>query len=138
MEIPSQEGWKFVLTVCGVECVVNTGTSIMQKLFAHNWDYHQHVSGTSIFNSVIALSDFSDPRPIITSTFGEGDGPIVLDNLQCNGNEDFLTDCPHNGVGIHMCTHYNDASVFCADSKYQRITIHYVERELSFTALSLV
>lgn len=82
-------------------------------------------------------SDFSDPRPIITSIFGEEDGPIVLDNLQCNGNENFLTDCPHNGVGIHMCTHHNDASVFCADGKYQRITTYCVEREL-VTGLSVI
>ena len=36
-----------------------------------------------------------------------------------------------------MCTHHNDASVFCADGKYQRITIYCVEREL-VTGLSVI
>lgn len=39
--------------------------------------------------------------------------PIWLDNLACNGSEDKLIDCRHNGVGIHNCNHGKDAGVIC-------------------------
>ena len=45
--------------------------------------------------------------------FGAGTGPIHLDNLMCVGNETRLIDCPHNGVGIEDCSHFEDAGVIC-------------------------
>ena len=46
--------------------------------------------------------------------YGQGRGPIYLDNLQCNGDESSLQQCPHRGVGIHDCGHGEDASVSCS------------------------
>ena len=48
-----------------------------------------------------------------TSTFGAGTGPIHYDNVNCNGTEERLADCPHNGIGIHNCVHFEDAGVVC-------------------------
>ena len=47
------------------------------------------------------------------AAFGQGTGPILLDNLGCTGNEARLFDCPNNGVGIHNCAHSEDAGVVC-------------------------
>ena len=45
--------------------------------------------------------------------FGQGEGPIHLDGLQCTGEEESLLDCRHRGIGIHSCGYYEDASVLC-------------------------
>ncbi|XP_020605209.1 uncharacterized protein LOC110044027 isoform X4 [Orbicella faveolata] len=47
------------------------------------------------------------------SYFGEGRGPIWLDDLACNGSETNLGQCSHNGWGSHDCTHAQDAGVVC-------------------------
>ena len=39
--------------------------------------------------------------------------PILLDNVDCNGNEDKLIDCRHNEIVNQNCTHSNDAGVIC-------------------------
>ena len=45
--------------------------------------------------------------------FGEGTGPIWLDDVFCTGSESELLECSHNGVGNHKCDHFEDASVRC-------------------------
>ena len=48
--------------------------------------------------------------------FGEGSGPIHLDDLLCNGDEQQLHQCSHSGVGNHNCRHTEDAGVICFSS----------------------
>ena len=45
--------------------------------------------------------------------FGQGSGPIHLDNVQCSGTEQRLVACPANPVGDHDCRHHEDAGVRC-------------------------
>ncbi len=46
--------------------------------------------------------------------FGEGSGPILLDNVQCQGGENALLQCAsEDELGQHNCGHHQDAGVLC-------------------------
>ena len=47
------------------------------------------------------------------AAFGEGTGPIILDEVQCAGTESTLLNCPANQIGMHDCGHYEDAGIVC-------------------------
>uniref|UniRef100_A0A1X7UPS9 SRCR domain-containing protein n=1 Tax=Amphimedon queenslandica TaxID=400682 RepID=A0A1X7UPS9_AMPQE len=48
----------------------------------------------------------------LAATFGEGTGSILMDDLQCTGNETEITSCTH--TSSHNCGHYEDAGVLCS------------------------
>jgi len=47
------------------------------------------------------------------AAFGQGNGSILMDNVQCTGSEHYLSSCPHQGWRTHNCRHSEDASVVC-------------------------
>ena len=51
--------------------------------------------------------------PRINGTFGQGVGPIFLDNVRCTGLERRLFECLHDGIEVESCTHSQDAGVAC-------------------------
>ncbi|XP_067322370.1 deleted in malignant brain tumors 1 protein-like [Anolis sagrei] len=51
--------------------------------------------------------------------FGQGSGRILLDGVQCEGDEAFLWDCKNRGWGVHSCTHQQDATILCQDEIYK-------------------
>ena len=71
-----------------------------------------------IDTAVLALSE---------ALFGEGRGPILLDEVRCTGTESKLLNCTHNGILSHDCDHTEDASVICL-----------TQRKLSCVVLSCV
>ncbi|XP_061106420.1 scavenger receptor cysteine-rich domain-containing group B protein [Conger conger] len=51
-----------------------------------------------------------------SSAYGQGSGPILLDNVDCKGGERDLGQCGSLGWGIHNCYHYEDVAITCRDT----------------------
>ncbi|XP_038078847.1 deleted in malignant brain tumors 1 protein-like [Patiria miniata] len=50
---------------------------------------------------------------LVGAHFGPGSGPIVLDEVECVGDEEELTDCRAEKMYQHDCQHRQDAAVRC-------------------------
>ena len=50
--------------------------------------------------------------------YGQGNGQIWLDDVDCFGTERTIRNCSHRGWGSHDCHHYEDASVKCIPGIY--------------------
>ena len=57
--------------------------------------------------------------PYSNAHFGSGSGPIWLDYLYCDGNENSLLNCSHRGIGATsiFCDHLDDVGVQCPGIK---------------------
>ena len=55
---------------------------------------------------------FPDATARVNAQFGEGTGPIFLDNVACTGEEDNLVSCRFDSV-TSDCFHSDDAGVTC-------------------------
>uniref|UniRef100_A0A672Y8K6 SRCR domain-containing protein n=1 Tax=Sphaeramia orbicularis TaxID=375764 RepID=A0A672Y8K6_9TELE len=49
--------------------------------------------------------------------FGEGTGPVWLDDVRCSGKESSLTECPHHKSETHDCEYGKDFGVVCSGKK---------------------
>ena len=48
--------------------------------------------------------------------YGQGTGPIFLDNVHCRGDESALISCSYREVSYHSCDHSEDAGVRCGNT----------------------
>ena len=51
---------------------------------------------------------------------GSDDAPVWLDDVQCEGDEQRLGDCPHGPLGTHTCTHEHDIGIICTGKRARR------------------
>ena len=58
-------------------------------------------------------------RPVRTTKgsdytyIGSDSSPVWLDEVQCNGDEKKVINCPHGPLGTHICTHEHDIGIIC-------------------------
>ena len=64
---------------------------------------------------------------VTNAYYGQGERQIWLEHLSCTGSERQLTDCNHNGFGVHGCGHHEDAGLVCNSEKrsYWNIFVQY-------------
>ena len=69
-----------------------------------------------IYIMLISTSSPTGAIGLSGAFFGEGQGPIFLDNADCSPtNHTTIISCfdVENEVGVHNCEHREDASVIC-------------------------
>ena len=55
-------------------------------------------------------------RALQAAAFGQGQGSIVLDDVDCQGAENSLEECGHRPFLEHNCGHSEDAGVECTST----------------------
>jgi len=58
--------------------------------------------------------NFRNIKAYGSTPFGQGNGTIMLSNLNCNGKENDISECPSSGWGA-SCGHNQDAGVSCSE-----------------------
>ena len=62
-------------------------------------------------------TEYGHSGQFLSNYYGAGSGRIWLQNVQCHGSELRITECQHDGWGLHNCSHLDDVSISCiADS----------------------
>ena len=51
--------------------------------------------------------------------YGEGSGPVWLDEVGCSGSETSLEECAHTGLESIDCAQFQDASVVCSTQRHE-------------------
>ena len=103
--------WRSVVIMYGALCAMTLGPFRMLVWCAGNWDMGQMVNmikcifqNHCLFLSLATAFNYA--------YFGQGTGPIQLDNVGCNGLESTLLQCSH--ITNHNCGHNQDAGVRCS------------------------
>ncbi|XP_073726208.1 CD5 antigen-like [Misgurnus anguillicaudatus] len=77
-------------------------------------------AGWDITDATVVCNSTGCGTPISATTgasFGQGSGPVWLDEVSCSGNEPTVKNCSSNPLGSSSCTHGQDAGVICRDVK---------------------
>lgn len=73
------------------------------------------ICSNRVYGSVCHLILFfsGKPKAWVWAHYGQGNGAILLDEVECSGNESSLDFCQKNDWGHHNCDHIEDAGVSC-------------------------
>nr|XP_055046947.1 scavenger receptor cysteine-rich type 1 protein M130-like [Misgurnus anguillicaudatus] len=77
-------------------------------------------AGWDLIDAAVVCNSMSCGTPIAAETgafFGQGSGPVWLDDLICSGNEPSVKNCLSKALGTSTCSHGQDAGVICRDIK---------------------
>uniref|UniRef100_A0A3Q3ADF9 Neurotrypsin n=1 Tax=Kryptolebias marmoratus TaxID=37003 RepID=A0A3Q3ADF9_KRYMA len=66
--------------------------------------------------------------------FGQGKGPIHLDQVRCTGKEEFLGECPTLGQNIQGCRRRQDAGVRCDVTPRDSVSCHFRDSDIIKTS----
>ena len=76
--------------------------------------------------SSVSNDSCTGAQALQNAAFGQGNDPILLDNVVCTGSESHLANCSHRGIGIHSCNHFEDAGVRCiGEYAIKLYCVHY-------------
>ena len=87
---------------------------IRVKTFTSNWYPSSNRWEDQDAQVVCRQLGMTGGRAVIAAWFGEGTSPIMLDTVECNGDETSIVRCAHTDWGVHDCTHSEDAGVICS------------------------
>ncbi|MEE6486240.1 hypothetical protein FKM82_014552 [Ascaphus truei] len=69
-----------------------------------------------------------------SAKYGQGEGPIWLDNVRCSGTESSIAACESLGWGVTDCKHSEDVGILCSTSRLrafeqpQMITVQHTKK----------
>nr|XP_055046945.1 scavenger receptor cysteine-rich type 1 protein M130-like [Misgurnus anguillicaudatus] len=77
-------------------------------------------AGWDLADAAVVCNSMGCGTPLVAATgafFGQGSGPVWLDDVSCSGNESTVDNCPSKALGTSTCTHGQDAGVICQNIK---------------------
>ena len=76
--------------------------------------------------SGINVSFSSGALPTVGAYFGIVDGPIFLDEVECNGTETSILQCLSQDAGLHNCFSLQEAGAICPGRLCVHVCVHVV------------